>query len=245
MRRRGRRRAAPPDAVGDVPPDQQRLEALVDAYLLDRARAARKLAIAAADAGPVHLDLTPTPQNLVRWAWWLGPHWARNPTNRERRKLLRWARDLLAGRRGGPSRRPRRRMQGPEPGSYEFMMDYLALIFESAGRPEVLRRLENAPLGQRLPRLERLRASRIGNGKSLEVRRPKSAGRAARAVRLHIEGLPDRAIAERLGVSEKTVQRALRGKRARRRTGRRESSQADICGPSETARPVYLRSDRV
>lgn len=44
------------------------------------------------------------------------------------------------------------------------------------------------------------------------------AGRAARAMQLHLEGLSNKEIAERIGVSTKTVERALKGRRARRRT---------------------------
>lgn len=229
-------------------PDTQSLNERVDAYVLVPARATHGRTVAAGDAGPMDLDLTSTPDNLFRWAWRLGGH-SRKPTGKERRKLRRKVRKLVAGK-GSRRARLLRNQPGRGPGSYGFVIDFLALVFDAAGCPWMISDLQRMPLRQRPGYLARMRGSRSGNERSLEVRRHGKDGkggkthRDAEALRLHVAGLSNREIAERLQVHEKTVQRALAGNRARRRTGRRKRV-ADICGRSKHARDPALRSVQV
>jgi len=235
--------------VSDRPPDSRDLDAL---------------------AGIV--DLTPTPENILRWVRAWHGH-ARGPTPGERRDLLRKIRRVnsrLAARWATAAQlAPERKLTHAEslkelqrllgdPGLRgRPELRFIEFAFANAGNPKVLELVRRAPEGLR-PALYlrrgikpwRVRASRIGSRRSLEVRRHGKDGkggkthRDAEAVRLHVAGLSNREIAERLQVHEKTVQRALAGNRARRRTGRHKRV-ADICGQSKHARDPALRSVQV
>jgi hypothetical protein len=164
-------------------------------------------------------DLTAADRNVLGLIWMLQGH-GRPPTERELRDLHGRCKAAAARRRTGRRRKKKT--------SASWARLILTVYHNAATRRDVmarLRRLQAAPgelLGEFLDRRYDSLVSpwrgQSGRGASAAIRGEKSKRRAARALELHAAGFSDKAIAQRLHVAVKTVQRALKGQRKRART---------------------------
>ena len=190
----------------------------------------------------------PTPRALLLIAWRLTGHRG-EPCGPAAARLRRKVRALIAGK---PRRRCRVDGAGATRAAHartEALLDRLLhagrLARESPARwARVLDLLQRA--APRAPSLYRYlpspRRGAAGRPAALAARARLAADRAAQAIELHREGLADAEIAARLRVGAKTVERALKGRRARKRTGHRRAELADISKQRQLAAPAALES---
>ncbi len=190
-----------------------------------------------------------TPRALLLIAWRLAGHRG-EPRGPGAARLRRRVRTLIAGR---PRRRGRVDGAGATRAAHartEAFLDRLLhtgrLARESPARwARVLDRLQRAaPRAPSLLRhLPNPRRGAAGRPAALAAKACAKSDRAARAIELHRKGFADSEIAARLNVSAKTVERALKGRRARKRTGRRRAGLADISKQRQLAARGTVESD--